>query len=260
MPCRPPTSRASRRRSRSPRPARSCSCSRRSPRPSGARSCRSPSSATRGRGLAASPAGDRPELPRPGRGDAAHPRLLARDPGRDGARARSPRRATCARERLLAGEYPALAALVRRGAPAAGTRHRAAHHLPRPRAALDRALRPGRLPPPGRSVGRGGDQVLPDGRLRQRLRALRHRPALRRDRLDATGRDRRRGGRGRGRPRPAAARLPARRLRLRLQDLGLVPFHAWSPDVYQGAPTPFVAFLSVAPKAASAVVLVRRDR
>jgi NADH-quinone oxidoreductase subunit N len=39
--------------------------------------------------------------------------------------------------------------------------------------------------------------------------------------------------------------------------MGLVPFHAWTPDVYQGAPTPFVAFLSVAPKIGSAVVLVR---
>jgi NADH-quinone oxidoreductase subunit N len=39
--------------------------------------------------------------------------------------------------------------------------------------------------------------------------------------------------------------------------LSLVPFHAWAPDVYQGAPTPFVAFLSVAPKIASAVILVR---
>jgi NADH-quinone oxidoreductase subunit N len=39
--------------------------------------------------------------------------------------------------------------------------------------------------------------------------------------------------------------------------LGLVPFHAWTPDVYQGAPSPFVAFLSVAPKIGSAVVLVR---
>ncbi len=36
-----------------------------------------------------------------------------------------------------------------------------------------------------------------------------------------------------------------------------MPFHAWAPDVYQGAPSPFVAFLSVAPKAASAVVLAR---
>jgi NADH-quinone oxidoreductase subunit N len=39
--------------------------------------------------------------------------------------------------------------------------------------------------------------------------------------------------------------------------LGLVPFHAWAPDVYQGAPSPFVAFLSVAPKIGSAVVLIR---
>ena len=39
--------------------------------------------------------------------------------------------------------------------------------------------------------------------------------------------------------------------------MSLVPFHAWSPDTYQGAPSPFVAFLSVAPKVASALVLIR---
>jgi len=39
--------------------------------------------------------------------------------------------------------------------------------------------------------------------------------------------------------------------------MSLIPFHAWSPDTYQGAPTPFVAFLSVAPKAASVAVLIR---
>jgi len=39
--------------------------------------------------------------------------------------------------------------------------------------------------------------------------------------------------------------------------MSVVPFHAWSPDTYQGAPSPFVAFLSVAPKVASAVVLIR---
>ena len=32
------------------------------------------------------------------------------------------------------------------------------------------------------------------------------------------------------------------------------PFHMWTPDAYQGAPSPFVAFLSVAPKVASALV------
>ncbi len=39
--------------------------------------------------------------------------------------------------------------------------------------------------------------------------------------------------------------------------MSVVPFHAWSPDTYQGAPSPFVAFLSVAPKVASALVLWR---
>jgi len=39
--------------------------------------------------------------------------------------------------------------------------------------------------------------------------------------------------------------------------LGAVPFHMWVPDTYQGAPTPFVAFLSVAPKAAGLAVMAR---
>lgn len=37
--------------------------------------------------------------------------------------------------------------------------------------------------------------------------------------------------------------------------LGVAPFHMWVPDTYQGAPTPFVAFLSVAPKAAGVAAL-----
>jgi NADH-quinone oxidoreductase subunit N len=36
-----------------------------------------------------------------------------------------------------------------------------------------------------------------------------------------------------------------------------VPFHFWCPDVYQGAPTPVTAFLSVAPKAAGFAIMVR---
>lgn len=39
--------------------------------------------------------------------------------------------------------------------------------------------------------------------------------------------------------------------------VGAVPFHQWIPDTYQGAPTPFVAFLSVAPKAAGFAAMVR---
>jgi NADH-quinone oxidoreductase subunit N len=36
-----------------------------------------------------------------------------------------------------------------------------------------------------------------------------------------------------------------------------VPFHFWTPDVYEGAPTPITAFISVASKAASFALLMR---
>src|SRR4030095_100071 len=36
-----------------------------------------------------------------------------------------------------------------------------------------------------------------------------------------------------------------------------VPFHMWSPDVYEGATTPFTAFLSVASNAAGAAIMIR---
>ncbi|NOX35175.1 MAG: NADH-quinone oxidoreductase subunit N [Deltaproteobacteria bacterium] len=39
--------------------------------------------------------------------------------------------------------------------------------------------------------------------------------------------------------------------------IAMVPFHMWSPDVYEGAPTPFTAFLSIAPKLAGIGVLIR---
>ena len=35
------------------------------------------------------------------------------------------------------------------------------------------------------------------------------------------------------------------------------PFHVWTPDVYEGAPTPVTAFLSTAPKAAAMALLLR---
>jgi len=39
--------------------------------------------------------------------------------------------------------------------------------------------------------------------------------------------------------------------------ISAVPFHFWAPDVYEGAPTPVTAFISVASKAAGFAVLVR---
>nr|QXT44748.1 NADH-plastoquinone oxidoreductase subunit 2 [Nitellopsis obtusa] len=39
--------------------------------------------------------------------------------------------------------------------------------------------------------------------------------------------------------------------------LSLVPFHRWSPDVYEGSPTPVVAFLSIISKAAGLALIIR---
>ncbi|HTB23447.1 MAG TPA: NADH-quinone oxidoreductase subunit N [bacterium] len=60
-----------------------------------------------------------------------------------------------------------------------------------------------------------------------------------------------------------AAHSPALLLALALVTAGLafkvslVPFHMWAPDVYQAAPTPITAFLSVASKAAGLALLMR---
>jgi len=39
--------------------------------------------------------------------------------------------------------------------------------------------------------------------------------------------------------------------------VSMAPFHMWTPDAYEGAPTPITAFMSVAPKVAGFVVIIR---
>ena len=39
--------------------------------------------------------------------------------------------------------------------------------------------------------------------------------------------------------------------------MSTVPFHMWTPDVYEGAPTPVTAFFATAPKAAAVAITVR---
>ena len=39
--------------------------------------------------------------------------------------------------------------------------------------------------------------------------------------------------------------------------ISLVPFHMWTPDVYEGAPTPVTAFLAIVPKIAAMTIMVR---
>ncbi|MCU0302665.1 MAG: NADH-quinone oxidoreductase subunit N [Thermoanaerobaculales bacterium] len=42
-----------------------------------------------------------------------------------------------------------------------------------------------------------------------------------------------------------------------LFKVAAVPFHVWTPDAYEGAPTPVTAFISVAPKAAAFALFIR---
>jgi NADH-quinone oxidoreductase subunit N len=42
-----------------------------------------------------------------------------------------------------------------------------------------------------------------------------------------------------------------------LFKIAIVPFHMWTPDVYEGAPTPVTAFMSAGPKAAAFAAFVR---
>jgi len=39
--------------------------------------------------------------------------------------------------------------------------------------------------------------------------------------------------------------------------ISMVPFHYWTPDVYEGSPTPITAFFSIAPKIAGIALLIR---
>src|SRR5919106_1356796 len=39
--------------------------------------------------------------------------------------------------------------------------------------------------------------------------------------------------------------------------ISAVPFHMWTPDVYEGSPTPVTAFFAAAPKLAAMAVLMR---
>ena len=42
-----------------------------------------------------------------------------------------------------------------------------------------------------------------------------------------------------------------------LFKVSAAPFHVWTPDVYEGAPSPVVALISTAPKAAAFALLLR---
>ena len=103
-------------------------------------------------------------------------------------------------------------------------------------------------------------QVLRARRVLVGLLPLRRRPRLRRRRLDQHHPDRRHVPRGRC---PSSATTPWcwPASALLLVGLGFkvaaVPFHVWTPDVYQGAPTPVTAFMASVGKVAAFAALMR---
>ena len=137
-----------------------------------------------------------------------------------------------------------------------GGRHRSHHHLHRPRDDGGVVLHPGRLHQAEPAIERGGGEVLPARRVLARHPALRHVADVRPVGHDATCARWRRRSPGRSAIRGWCSRSswssPASGFKI-----AAVPFHMWAPDVYEGAPTPITAFLSVGSKAASFAMLLR---
>jgi NADH-quinone oxidoreductase subunit N len=111
------------------------------------------------------------------------------------------------------------------------------------------------LPPQRRAFGRSGPEIFRAWSACERHPALRHFLALRLHGHDELQRHRAAFGRG----------APSLGLLLGLVFLlagiafkaSVVPFHMWTPDVYEGAPTPVTAFFASAPKVAAILLATR---
>ena len=110
------------------------------------------------------------------------------------------------------------------------------------------------------AFGRSGAQIFRARRARQRHPALRHQPALRLYRHHQLRR-RSRAALAGGIGRLGALFGIVFVLAGLAFKISAVPFHMWTPDVYEGAPTPVTAFFATAPKvAAHGADHARRDR
>ena len=162
------------------------------------------------------------------------------------------------REGLEAPEYFALVLLSGAGHADHDDRERPHRRVRRARGALDPALRAHRVRPPPPLVAGGGHEVLRARRVLVGDLPVRRGADVRRDRHDVAHGHRRV-------PRPehaVRAGHVARRLRAAPRralgfKVAAVPFHMWTPDVYQGAPTPVTAFMAAATKAAAFAALLR---
>ncbi len=134
-------------------------------------------------------------------------------------------------------------------------RHRAAADFCGARDLLDLHLHHGGLPAQKRKESRIGDQILSAGLIRDGVFSLRHCADLRSHGLH----QHRFSCHARGRFANALAAVCG--LAMIIVGLGFkvsaAPFHVWTPDVYEGAPSPVVALMSTAPKVAAFAVLLR---
>ena len=155
------------------------------------------------------------------------------------------------------GEFFALPIFTCVGSDVDGVRDRLRHDLRLARTGHDLLLRPGQLHPTQSGHAGSGREILDPERALDRLSGLRHYLDFRCDRRDESRRVS-----TALLANPAIETGPALfGMVLVLVALGFkiaaVPFQMWVPDVYQGAPTPVTAFLSVGSKAAGFVVLLR---
>ena len=156
------------------------------------------------------------------------------------------------------GEFYSLPVFTCAGLMFMASRRRFPADLRLARVGHHQLLRPGRLHAPAIRFARGGGEVSHPRRTQHRLPGVwhhldfrSHRPDQSRRARDACCRHERR------RPDPLLFGVDARARRRSGFKVAAVPFQIWVPDVYQGAPTPITAFLSVGSKAAGFIVLLR---
>ena len=129
--------------------------------------------------------------------------------------------------------------------------------LPRARAAEPGALRRRGVPARQRALDRGGAEVLRARVAVVGAAALRREPDLRLSPARRASRASPQVDRRAGRCRSGWSSGWSSSCAGIAFKVSAVPFHMWTPDVYEGSPTPVTAFFATAPKAAAAAMFAR---
>ena len=153
-------------------------------------------------------------------------------------------------------EFPVLILLVDARHDADDLGQRPDRALSRPRAAVAGALRARRHQPRQRALDRSRPQIFRARRAVLGHAALRHLAGLRLHRQYRLRRRSRRRSASGERQLGLVFGLVFVLAGLAFK-ISAVPFHMWTPDVYEGAPTPVTAFFAAAPKMAAMALFVR---